>query len=109
MLGYDAFRAEQARGHRARAATSASGSRSTSSRRPASAPTPPSRRTSASTPTGRVDVFIGTGAHGQGLETTIAQLVAEDLGVDIDDVTVRQGDTAARRSAPAPAAAAAAR
>ena len=33
-------------------------------------------------PDGRVDVFIGSGAHGQGLETTTAQLVAENLGVD---------------------------
>ena len=38
-------------------------------------------------------MFIGSGAHGQGLETTTAQLVAENLGVDYDDVTVRQGDT----------------
>jgi carbon-monoxide dehydrogenase large subunit len=44
-------------------------------------------------PDGRVDVFIGSGAHGQGLETTTAQLVAENLGVDYADVTVRQGDT----------------
>jgi carbon-monoxide dehydrogenase large subunit len=44
-------------------------------------------------PDGRVDVFIGSGAHGQGLETTTAQLVAENLGIDFDDVTVRQGDT----------------
>ncbi len=44
-------------------------------------------------PDGRVDVFIGSGAHGQGLETTTAQLVAENLGVSFDDVTVRQGDT----------------
>ena len=38
---------------------------------------------------GRVDVFLGSGAHGQGLETTTAQLVAENLGVDYADVTVR--------------------
>jgi carbon-monoxide dehydrogenase large subunit len=44
-------------------------------------------------PDGRVDVFIGSGAHGQGLETTTAQLAAEHLGVHIDDVTVHQGDT----------------
>ena len=44
-------------------------------------------------PTGRVDVFVGSGSHGQSLETTIAQVVAEELGVDIDDVTVHQGDT----------------
>ncbi|HEX4528673.1 MAG TPA: xanthine dehydrogenase family protein molybdopterin-binding subunit [Acidimicrobiia bacterium] len=44
-------------------------------------------------PDGRVDVFIGSGSHGQGLETTTAQLVAEHLGIDFEDVTVRQGDT----------------
>ena len=44
-------------------------------------------------PDGRVDVYLGSGAHGQGLETTTAQLVAEHVGVDFDDVTVHQGDT----------------
>ena len=44
-------------------------------------------------PDGKVDVYLGSGAHGQGLETTTAQLVAENLGVSYDDVTVRQGDT----------------
>jgi carbon-monoxide dehydrogenase large subunit len=44
-------------------------------------------------PDGRVDVYIASGAHGQGLETTTAQLAAEYLGVDIEDVTVHQGDT----------------
>ena len=45
-------------------------------------------------PDGTVDVYIGSGSHGQGLETTTAQLVAEHLGVDFDDVAVHQGDTA---------------
>jgi carbon-monoxide dehydrogenase large subunit len=45
-------------------------------------------------PDGTVDVFLGSGSHGQGLETTTAQLVAEHLGVRFDDVTVHQGDTA---------------
>jgi len=44
-------------------------------------------------PDGRVDVYIASGAHGQGLETTTAQLTAEFLGVHVDDVTVHQGDT----------------
>jgi carbon-monoxide dehydrogenase large subunit len=44
-------------------------------------------------PTGRVDAYVGSGSHGQSLETTIAQVVAEELGVDLDDVTVHQGDT----------------
>jgi len=45
-------------------------------------------------PSGTVTVALGTGAHGQGIETTMAQVVAEHLGVDIDDVVVVQGDTA---------------
>jgi carbon-monoxide dehydrogenase large subunit len=44
-------------------------------------------------PTGAVQVSIGTGSHGQGLETTFAQVVAEELGVEYDDVIVLQGDT----------------
>ncbi|HEY7137141.1 MAG TPA: xanthine dehydrogenase family protein molybdopterin-binding subunit [Acidimicrobiia bacterium] len=42
---------------------------------------------------GSVDVYVGSGSHGQGLETTVAQVVAEHLGVDYDQVVVHQGDT----------------
>lgn len=45
-------------------------------------------------PSGTVTVLLGTGSHGQGIETTMAQVVAEHLGVDLDDVAVVQGDTA---------------
>jgi len=45
-------------------------------------------------PSGKVTVMLGTGSHGQGVETTMAQVVAEYLGVAIDDVVVVQGDTA---------------
>jgi aerobic carbon-monoxide dehydrogenase large subunit len=45
-------------------------------------------------PSGTVTVMLGTGSHGQGVETTMAQVVAEHLGVDLDDVVVVQGDTA---------------
>jgi len=44
-------------------------------------------------PTGTVTVHLGTGSHGQSIETTMAQVVAEHLGVDLDAVTVVQGDT----------------
>jgi carbon-monoxide dehydrogenase large subunit len=40
-------------------------------------------------PTGKVTVFTGSHSHGQGHETTFAQLVADKLGVTIDDVEVR--------------------
>ena len=45
-------------------------------------------------PTGSVTVFTGTHSHGQGHETTFAQLVADQLGVPIDQVDVVHGDTA---------------
>jgi carbon-monoxide dehydrogenase large subunit len=45
-------------------------------------------------PTGKVTVLTGASPHGQGEETTFAQIVADELGVDIDDVVVIHGDTA---------------
>jgi carbon-monoxide dehydrogenase large subunit len=44
-------------------------------------------------PTGKVNVFIGASPHGQGEETTFAQIVADELGVGVDDVKVVHGDT----------------
>ncbi len=44
-------------------------------------------------PTGSVTVFTGTHSHGQGHETTFAQVVAAKLGIGIDDVEVVHGDT----------------
>lgn len=46
-------------------------------------------------PNGRADVFTSAASHGQSLETTIAQVVADELGIDIANVRVIQGDTAA--------------
>jgi len=46
-------------------------------------------------PDGTVHVLMGSGNHGQSLETTMIQVVADHLGVDIDDVVLIQGDTAA--------------
>ncbi|HEV2233961.1 MAG TPA: xanthine dehydrogenase family protein molybdopterin-binding subunit [Terriglobia bacterium] len=43
--------------------------------------------------TGKVTVLSGTSPHGQGEETTFAQIVAEELGIPFDDVTVYHGDT----------------
>ena len=45
--------------------------------------------------TGKVIVLTGTNPHGQGEETTFAQLVAEELGVPVEDVEVIHGDTGA--------------
>jgi carbon-monoxide dehydrogenase large subunit len=44
-------------------------------------------------PTGSVEVLTGCHSHGQGHETTFAQLVAERLGIPIETVSVVHGDT----------------
>lgn len=44
--------------------------------------------------TGKVIVLTGTSPHGQGEETTFAQLVSEELGVPVEDIDVLHGDTA---------------
>jgi carbon-monoxide dehydrogenase large subunit len=45
-------------------------------------------------PNGHADVVTSSASHGQSLETTIAQVVADELGLDIEKVAVIQGDTA---------------
>ncbi len=44
-------------------------------------------------PVGSVEVLTGSHSHGQGHETTFAQLVSERLGVDINNVSIVHGDT----------------
>jgi carbon-monoxide dehydrogenase large subunit len=44
-------------------------------------------------PTGSVEVLTGTHSHGQGHETTFAQLVSERLGIPIDTISIVHGDT----------------
>ena len=44
-------------------------------------------------PTGNVQVFTGSHSHGQGHETTFAQIVASELGLDMDAVEIVHGDT----------------
>ena len=45
-------------------------------------------------PSGQVTVATGVSPHGQGTETAFAQIVADQLGVSMDDVVVVHGDTA---------------
>jgi carbon-monoxide dehydrogenase large subunit len=45
--------------------------------------------------TGAVTAAFGIASHGQGLETTLAQIVAEHLGVRIEDIRIVQGDSSA--------------
>src|SRR5690606_37591712 len=44
-------------------------------------------------PSGAVSVYTGISPHGQGQATTFAQLVADNLGADFDQVVVHHGDT----------------
>jgi carbon-monoxide dehydrogenase large subunit len=45
-------------------------------------------------PLGKVVVFTGSHTHGQGHETTFAQIVADQLGIPFEDVEIVHGDTA---------------
>jgi carbon-monoxide dehydrogenase large subunit len=44
-------------------------------------------------PTGSVTVYTGSHSHGQGHETTFAQLVCDQLGVPFEQIEIRHGDT----------------
>lgn len=44
-------------------------------------------------PTGSITVFTGSHSHGQGHETTFAQLVSDTLGVSMDNIEISHGDT----------------
>ena len=46
-------------------------------------------------PTGKVTVLTGASPHGQGQETTFAQIVADELGISPEDIIVTHGDTQA--------------
>ncbi len=45
-------------------------------------------------PSGKVSVYMGTGSHGQSIETTMTQIVADEIGVSLQDVRFVQGDSA---------------
>ncbi len=102
-LGYDAFRVEQERRRAAGENPIGVGvavyNELTGLGRAASAgPRMPFRTghdacTVRINPDGRVTVFSGVTSQGQGLETTVAQIVADAIGVGYDDVDVRIGDT----------------
>ncbi|WP_128906349.1 xanthine dehydrogenase family protein molybdopterin-binding subunit [Halorubrum amylolyticum] len=44
-------------------------------------------------PSGTVTAYCGTSGHGQGHDTTYAQIVANELGIDYEDIDVVEGDT----------------
>ncbi len=77
-----------------RVGSSASGSVCTWSPRPWVGPRcTPRAATVRIESSGKVMAFLGTTSHGQSVETTMAQIVADTLGVGYDDVTVVQADT----------------
>jgi carbon-monoxide dehydrogenase large subunit len=43
---------------------------------------------------GSLELLVGIHSHGQGMETTLAQIACQELGLTLDDVIVRYGDTA---------------
>ena len=51
-------------------------------------------------PGGTVTAILGTGSHGHSIETTMAQVIAEHLGVDIEDVVIDQGKISKRSKKP---------
>lgn len=44
-------------------------------------------------PTGKVQAMIGASPHGQGEETTFAQIISDEIGVPVQDVEIVHGDT----------------
>ncbi|MGQ7340997.1 molybdopterin cofactor-binding domain-containing protein, partial [Streptococcus suis] len=46
------------------------------------------------TPDGGVDIRTGVQSHGQGMETSLAQVASDVLGVHVDHISVVHGDTA---------------
>jgi carbon-monoxide dehydrogenase large subunit len=93
LLDYDAFRDEQAQARRAGRLLGLGVSvyvEPTSMPAPTLATEGATVRVEAS---GTVVAYLGTTSHGQSVETTMAQIVADTLGVDYADVTVVQADT----------------
>ncbi len=93
VLGYEAFRREQ---EAARAEGRYLGLGISVYAEPTSMGAPTLQTEGATVrvePDGRVTAYIGTTSHGQSVETTMAQVVADTLGVAYDDVTVVQGTT----------------
>ena len=94
MLGYAAFRREQ---ERLRSEGRYLGVGTCTYVEPTAGVTPMYATEGATIriePTGKVNVYVAGGSTGNSLETTVVQLTADALGVDIADVNTIQGDTA---------------
>jgi len=94
MLDYEAFRAEQARARDVGRYLGVGFSNYVEPTTPAVGIFGTEGATIRIEPTGKVNVYVAGGSSGNSLETTVVQLAADALGVDIDDVHTIQGDTA---------------
>lgn len=94
MLGYDDFRARQAELRRHGRYLGVGVSNYVEPSTPGYGSYATEAATIRIEPSGKVNVSIAGGSTGNSLETTVVQLTADALGVDIGDVATVQGDTA---------------
>ena len=94
LLDYDAFRAEQAAARADGRYLGVGVSNFCEPTTPAFGVFSTEGATIRIDPTGKVNVYVAGGSAGNSLETAVVQLTADALGVDIEDVTTIQGDTA---------------
>jgi carbon-monoxide dehydrogenase large subunit len=94
MLGYESFRAEQAEARKDGRHLGVGVSTYVEPSTPGYGYYGTEAATIRIEPSGRVNVYIAGGSTGNSIETTVVQLAADALGVDIDDVATIQGDTA---------------
>ena len=94
MLDYEAFRAEQAAARQAGRYLGVGLANYVEPSTPGFGYYATEAATIRIEPSGRVNVYIAGGSTGNSLETTVVQLTADALGVNIEDVNTIQGDTA---------------
>ena len=94
MLDYDAFRQEQAESRKAGRYIGVGLSTYVEPSTPGFGYYATEAATIRIEPSGKVNVYIAGGSTGNSIETTVVQLTADALGVNIDDVATIQGDTA---------------
>jgi carbon-monoxide dehydrogenase large subunit len=94
MLGYEAFRAEQAAAREQGRYLGVGLSTYVEPSTPGYGVYGTEAATIRIEPSGKVNVYVAGGSSGNSLETTVVQLTADALGVPIEDVATVQGDTA---------------
>jgi carbon-monoxide dehydrogenase large subunit len=94
MLDYDAFRAEQADARNHGRYLGVGMSTYVEPSTPGFGYYATEAATIRIEPSGKVNVYIAGGSTGNSIETTVVQLTADALGVNIEDVATIQGDTA---------------